>query len=104
VTAPEPPKKPRELAAMTPERRRAIARLGGQAVQAQGKGHTFTREEAAAAGRKGARAAQAKGVASLFTGEEARAAGRRGGLDRWEGRPAATRPRAGRRPGGREAS
>jgi general stress protein YciG len=41
---------------MTPERRREIARMGGRAVQAQGKGHTFTREEAAAAGRKGGKA------------------------------------------------
>jgi general stress protein YciG len=53
---PEAPKRPRGLAAMAPERRREIARMGGRAVQAQGKGHTFTPEEAAAAGRKGGRA------------------------------------------------
>jgi hypothetical protein len=38
---------------MTPEKRRAIASLGGKAVQASGKAHRFTPEEARIAGKKG---------------------------------------------------
>ncbi len=39
---------------------REIARLGGEAVQRLGKGHTWTSEEAARAGRRGALAGHAK--------------------------------------------
>jgi len=43
----------RGFAAMNPERRRELARRGGKASHAQGKGHQFTAEEASAAGKKG---------------------------------------------------
>jgi hypothetical protein len=43
----------RGFAALSPEKQREIARLGGRAAHAQGKAHEFTSEEAKAAGRKG---------------------------------------------------
>ena len=46
------PHRPRGLAAMSPERRREIARKGGQAAQARGTGHRWTVEEARKAGKK----------------------------------------------------
>ncbi len=46
-------KKPRGLAALSPERRREIARLGGKAAQQTGKPHRFSSEEARQAGKKG---------------------------------------------------
>lgn len=45
------PHKPRGLAALSPERRAEIARMGGIAVQRTGVGHAFTSAEAKAAGR-----------------------------------------------------
>lgn len=59
------PKKPsrRGFAGMDPERRRAIARRGGIACHAQGRGHEWQAgDEARAASRKGveARARRAK--------------------------------------------
>ncbi len=50
---PKPIKKPRGLAAISPERRRAIAIMGGRAAQATGTAHQFTTAEAKAAGKKG---------------------------------------------------
>lgn len=47
------PKRPRGLAAMSPERRREIASKGGRASQARGTAHQWTAEEASAAGKKG---------------------------------------------------
>jgi uncharacterized protein len=38
---------------LSPEKRREIARKGGKAAHAQGRAHTFSKEEAAVAGRKG---------------------------------------------------
>lgn len=70
----ETQKKPRGFAAMTPERRAELARLGGKAVQASGKAHRFTREEARAASA----AAHAGGRSHRFSSEEARAAARAG--------------------------
>jgi general stress protein YciG len=46
----------RGFAALSPERRRELARLGGQRAQALGTAHRFTPEEAAEAGRKGGHA------------------------------------------------
>lgn len=43
------PKKPRGFAAISPERRREIAKKGGQAAQATGRAHRWNREEALAA-------------------------------------------------------
>lgn len=51
-------KKPRGLAALTPEQRKAISSLGGKAAHAQGTGHEWTSEEARVAGKKGGMAAQ----------------------------------------------
>lgn len=43
----------RGLAALSPERRREIAAMGGRAAQRAGVSHSFSYEEAVAAGRKG---------------------------------------------------
>ncbi|MGZ3611400.1 MAG: KGG domain-containing protein [Ktedonobacteraceae bacterium] len=43
----------RGLAALSPERRREIARMGGRTSQARGTAHQWTAEEASAAGKKG---------------------------------------------------
>ncbi len=43
----------RGLAALSPERRREIARMGGRTSQARGTAHQWTPEEASAAGKKG---------------------------------------------------
>ncbi len=48
-----PKKRPRGLAAMSPERRREIASKGGRTSQARGTAHQWTAEEASAAGKKG---------------------------------------------------
>lgn len=50
----------RGFSAMSPEKQREIASLGGKAAHAKGRAHEFTPEEAKAAGRKGGAAAQAK--------------------------------------------
>lgn len=49
------------FAAMTPERRREIAMLGGQRAHQMGKAHRFTPEEARAAGKKSRRGPARKG-------------------------------------------
>ncbi len=55
----------RGLAAMSPERRREIASMGGRTSQARGTVHQWTAEEASAAGKKGsARYALRKAEAS----------------------------------------
>lgn len=60
TTQAAPRKKARRgFAAMSPEKQREIASLGGKAAQATGRGHRFTSEEARAAGRKGGAKAQA---------------------------------------------
>ena len=46
-------KRPRGLAAMSPERRREIASKCGRTSQARGTAHQWTAEEASAAGKKG---------------------------------------------------
>ncbi|MGH2506022.1 MAG: KGG domain-containing protein [Ktedonobacteraceae bacterium] len=46
-------KRPRGLAAMSPERRREIASKGGRTSQARGTAHQWTAAEASAAGKKG---------------------------------------------------
>ena len=43
----------RGLAAISTERRREIARMGGLTSQARGTAHQWTAEEASAAGKKG---------------------------------------------------
>jgi uncharacterized protein len=42
----------RGFAAMTPEKKREIAGMGGRAAHATGRAHQFTTEEARAAGKK----------------------------------------------------
>jgi len=44
------------FASMDPEKRREIARRGGQTAHSLGKAHRFTQDEARKAGRKGGRA------------------------------------------------
>jgi hypothetical protein len=61
ISEPAPRQKARRgFAAISPERQREIASLGGKAAHAQGKAHEFTPEQAREAGRKGGQAAQAK--------------------------------------------
>lgn len=60
-------KRPRGLAAMSPERRREIASKGGRTSQARGTAHQWTAAEASAAGKKGSaryalRKAETQGV------------------------------------------
>jgi uncharacterized protein len=50
----------RGLAAMSPERRREIASMGGRTSQARGTAHQWTAEEASAAGKKGSARYQLK--------------------------------------------
>lgn len=58
-SAPAPRKKARRgFAAMSPEKQREIASLGGKAAHAKGTAHEFSPEEAREAGRKGGQAAQ----------------------------------------------
>ena len=58
--APEQPRKKarRGFAAMSPEKQKEIASLGGKAAHAKGTAHEFSPEEAREAGRKGGQAAQ----------------------------------------------
>lgn len=51
-------KQRRGFAAMSPEKQREIASLGGKAAHAKGTAHEFSPEEARTAGRKGGLAAQ----------------------------------------------
>ena len=46
-------KRKRGFAALTPERQREIARMGGKRAHEVGSAHHFTREEARAAGARG---------------------------------------------------
>lgn len=60
-STPEPPprkKARRGFAAMSPEKQKEIASLGGKAAHAKGTAHEFSPEEAREAGRKGGQAAQ----------------------------------------------
>jgi general stress protein YciG len=59
VTVAPPRKKQRRgFAAMSAEKQRLIASLGGKAAHAKGTAHEFSPEEAREAGRKGGQAAQ----------------------------------------------
>jgi general stress protein YciG len=53
-------KKPQGFAAISPERRAEISRMGGIAAHEAGTAHEFTTEEARAAGKKGGEATHAK--------------------------------------------
>ncbi|MBL8505954.1 MAG: stress-induced protein [Methylobacillus glycogenes] len=70
---------PRGFAAMSPQKQREIASMGGKAAHAKGTAHEFDSNSARLAGRKGGQAAHAKGTAHQFTSKEAQAAGRKGG-------------------------
>lgn len=52
--SPAPPK-PKGFAAMTPQRRIEVARMGGTRAQQLGTAHRFTAETAKAAGQQGGR-------------------------------------------------
>ncbi len=69
----------RGFAALTPEQRRELGRLGGISVHRRGVAYRFTSDSARLAGRKGGKAAQARGAATHFTSDSGREAGRRGG-------------------------
>lgn len=72
--------KPRGLAALSPEDRKRISSLGGNATRDAGKLRRFTPEEARELGAKGGRKTQQLGKAHRFDSESARAAGKKGGL------------------------
>lgn len=65
----------RGFAAMSPEKRAAIASKGGKAVHAKGTGHELNSETGRVAGRKG-------GLVTSANREHMREIGRRGGLKR----------------------
>jgi general stress protein YciG len=68
-----PKKKARRgFAAISPERQREIASLGGKAAHAKGTAHQFSAEEARVAGRKGGQAAAAKKAAAAKAGTDAK--------------------------------
>ena len=50
--------RPRGFAAMSPEKQRAIASLGGKQAHAKGTAHQWDTAEAQAAGRKGGQASR----------------------------------------------
>jgi len=54
------PKSSRGFASMDKEKRREIARKGGQAAHQKGTAHQFTPEEAKTAGQKGGKASGQK--------------------------------------------
>ncbi len=56
--------RPRGLAAMSPERRKEIASMGGRTSQARGTAHQWTAEEASAAGKKGSARYAVKRIAN----------------------------------------
>lgn len=63
TTVVDPPpdvKRPRGLAALSPEQRRAVASMGGKAVHASGKACRFTHDTAAAAGSLGGKVVAAR--------------------------------------------
>ncbi len=60
----------RGFAAMSPEKQRSIASLGGKAAHAKGVGHEFTPEEAKVAGQKGGHAAQVSRSAARAKSEK----------------------------------
>jgi general stress protein YciG len=52
----------RGFASMSPEKRRAIASMGGKSAHQRGVAHQWTRDEAVQAGSKGGRSTQRKRV------------------------------------------
>jgi len=70
-----PVRKRRGFAAMSPDRQRAIARIGGIAAHKKGTAHEFSPTEASAAGRKG-------GIAVSKDQLHMALIGRKGGLAR----------------------
>lgn len=75
----EETKKPRGFAALTPERRAEIARLGGSSVPKEKRSFFQNRELASTSGRKGGLNTPAE-KRSFNNKELAAAAGRKGGL------------------------
>lgn len=57
---PPPYRKPRGFAALSPERRKEMASLGGKAAQDKGVAHRWNADEARANGRKGGMACAEK--------------------------------------------
>jgi hypothetical protein len=51
-TAPSQQRRLRGFAAMSPEKKKEIAGMGGRAAHASGRAHQFSSEEARAAGKK----------------------------------------------------
>lgn len=60
-------KKLRGFAAMSPEKRREIASLGGKTAQITGKGHRWTSDTAKVAGKKGGLAPRQRRMSRSLT-------------------------------------
>ena len=71
--------KPKGFAAMSPEKRRAIAAMGGRAVKAEDRAYSKSREKAAASGRKGGSRVPKEKRSFSHNRALAAAAGRKGG-------------------------
>ena len=69
MTEPEKKKRVRGFGALSPERRREIARKGGQAAHQSGNAHEFTTDEAREAGRRGGKACHVARKAKKAKGE-----------------------------------
>jgi general stress protein YciG len=76
----ESPKKPRGFAAMSPEKRKAIAALGGKAVPSEKRSFSQSKELAVNAGRAGGLKVEPSKRAFARDTEAARRAGQKGGL------------------------
>lgn len=78
----EKPKAIRGFAAMSPEKRRAIAAKGGRAVPNEKRGFSVDRQLASTAGKKGGLAVPSENRTFSKSKELAKSAGRKGGLSR----------------------
>ncbi len=76
----DPPKKLRGFAAMTPEKRKAIAAVGGKSVPAEKRSFSKSKELAVNAGRAGGLRVEPGKRAFSRDAEAARRAGQKGGL------------------------
>ena len=76
--------KMRGFLAISPERRREIARMGGLAAHKKGVGHKFTQEESAKGGKIGGEKAKLNPNTHRWTKGEASEAGKRSALARRE--------------------
>ena len=75
-------KKPRGFAAISPERRKEIARMGGRSVKPENRSFSQNRELAADAGKKGGSSIPPEKRAFSLDADLAKSAGTKGGSAR----------------------